>query len=252
MKRIIRRAIDIIKEEGILKLFSRVIYRLCFSMIDILKSLYYTGYIKFTAPGSDPKAAVEFAFSKCHGFIKPQQDRAEITELILIAYEKKPRIILEIGTAKGGTLFLLARAAADGAVIISIDLPGNGGGYPLWKIILYKSFASRHQNIHLIRDNSHSPLVIEQLRRILDGRGVDLLFIDGDHTYAGVKKDFELYAPFVNKGGIIALHDILMNSPKDRLEVRPFWDEIKVSYRHKEMITDMAQTQLGMGILYVD
>lgn len=39
----------------------------------------------------------------------------------------------------------------------------------------------------------------------------DLLFIDADHTYEGVKADHERYAPLVASGGIVAFHDA---SPK--------------------------------------
>jgi predicted O-methyltransferase YrrM len=38
---------------------------------------------------------------------------------------------------------------------------------------------------------------------------VDLIFIDGDHSYEGVKQDFEIYAPLVRSDGLIAFHDIL-------------------------------------------
>ncbi len=36
---------------------------------------------------------------------------------------------------------------------------------------------------------------------------IDVLFIDGDHSYEGVKQDFELYSNIVNPKGIIILHD---------------------------------------------
>lgn len=36
---------------------------------------------------------------------------------------------------------------------------------------------------------------------------IDLLFIDGDHTYEGVKKDFDLYSTILSKNGIIIIHD---------------------------------------------
>ncbi|WP_248927673.1 class I SAM-dependent methyltransferase [Paenibacillus hamazuiensis] len=36
---------------------------------------------------------------------------------------------------------------------------------------------------------------------------ISALFIDGDHSYAGVKRDIELYAPRVVRGGFIAFHD---------------------------------------------
>jgi hypothetical protein len=36
---------------------------------------------------------------------------------------------------------------------------------------------------------------------------IDLLFIDGDHSYEGVKKDFDLYSKLVSPHGIILIHD---------------------------------------------
>jgi hypothetical protein len=36
---------------------------------------------------------------------------------------------------------------------------------------------------------------------------IDLLYIDGDHTYNGVKLDFELYSTILNENGIIVIHD---------------------------------------------
>ena len=36
---------------------------------------------------------------------------------------------------------------------------------------------------------------------------IDLLHIDADHTFEGVKKDFELYSQIMNKGGLITIHD---------------------------------------------
>jgi hypothetical protein len=36
---------------------------------------------------------------------------------------------------------------------------------------------------------------------------IDLLFIDGDHSYEGVKKDFKLYSQLLTENGVIVLHD---------------------------------------------
>jgi predicted O-methyltransferase YrrM len=36
---------------------------------------------------------------------------------------------------------------------------------------------------------------------------IDVLFIDGDHSYEGVKKDFELYSTLLSDKGIIIIHD---------------------------------------------
>lgn len=39
------------------------------------------------------------------------------------------------------------------------------------------------------------------------GEGIDFIFVDGDHSYEGVKKDWEIYAGKVKKDGYILLHD---------------------------------------------
>ncbi len=40
-------------------------------------------------------------------------------------------------------------------------------------------------------------------------RPIRFLWIDGDHTYAGAKLDFELFTPYLSEGAIVALHDTL-------------------------------------------
>ena len=89
--------------------------------------------------------------------IKPMQIKEEISELLKILDKIKPKITLEIGTANGGTLFLFSQVATNDATILSIDLPGGkfGGGYPIWKIPLYKSFARKDQKIYLIRGGKY-------------------------------------------------------------------------------------------------
>ena len=165
--------------------------------------------------------------------IKPAQIREEVTELLRILKNLKPKICLEIGTANGGTLFLWCRIAADDAMIISIDLPGGpfGGGYPRWKIPIYKSFAKRGQKIYLIRADSHDQATLSEVRKILRERRIEFLFIDGDHTYEGVKRDFEMYFPLVREGGIVAFHDIVLHPPETGCEVNRFWNEIKHNYK---------------------
>ncbi|MCS7366302.1 MAG: class I SAM-dependent methyltransferase [archaeon YNP-WB-062] len=67
---------------------------------------------------------------------------------------------------------------------------------------------------------------------------MDFLFIDGDHTYEGVKKDFEMYSPLVRGGGIIAFHDIVQHPPETGCEVSGFWNEIKLRYKYREIVED--------------
>ena len=55
-------------------------------------------------------------------FISPIQVTDEIKSLLLILDKVKPKVILEIGTARGGTLFLFSNIAHEEAILISLDL----------------------------------------------------------------------------------------------------------------------------------
>ncbi len=197
---------------------------------------------------------VDFTYTRCLGLIKPSQVRKEFLELLIILNRIKPDSILEIGTESGGTLFLFSRIASENAHIISVDIPSGpfGGGYHRWKIPLYKSFALPHQKIHLIRKDSHDRATFEKVKAILGGKDIDILFIDGDHTYEGVKKDFEMYSPLVKKDGIIALHDIVPHLETPTCEVNRFWNALKIKYEHEEIVDNWNQNWAGIGLIKKD
>ena len=199
------------------------------------------------------EAAVGIAMKGFGGYIRPTQLRWEILNLATIVEKLRPRTVLEIGTSKGGTLFLWARLATPDANLISIDLPGgeNDWAYPRWKQPFYKTFASAGQKINLIRGDSHRAEVFSEFEESLGADKLDFLFIDGDHSYEGVKKDYELYSPFVRKGGIIAFHDVAVHPPTTGSEVHLFWDELARTQNTKEFIENNNQGWAGIGVVFV-
>jgi predicted O-methyltransferase YrrM len=178
------------------------------------------------------------------------QARSEIVELGRILQATPPKRSLEIGTNYGGTLFLLCALSPPDATIISVDLPSGpfGGGYPRRKAPLFRRFARADQQLHLIRADSHSQETKERILQILDGERLDYLFLDGDHTYCGVQRDFQMYAPLVRSGGIVALHDIVTYTRGVECQVEKFWREIKHHYRHHEIIEDVNEGSLPVAI----
>jgi len=199
--------------------------------------------------------AVEFAFSFQYltFSIKVAQVKYEITKLLEILKDLNPKIILEIGTAGGGTLFFFTRIADPEASIISVDLPGGsfGGGYSEWKIPLYQSFTKNGQKIKLLRADSHNPKTFKLVKTVLADKKVDFLFIDGDHTYEGVKRDFTMYSSLVKEGGIIAFHDIVEHDPRSSCKVNKFWNELKNDYEYLEIIKNRKQKWAGIGLIYL-
>jgi len=67
---------------------------------------------------------------------------------------------------------------------------------------------------------------------------LSFLFIDGNHTYKGVKKDFEMYSNLVGEGGLIAFHDIVQGPLESVGDVPSFWNEIKYDFDHVEFVKD--------------
>lgn len=243
-----KRSKEILKKSGLVFLMQKFLLY----PANIIYAFYYSFKIEEIYFGDNFDKLLDFVFTGCHGLLRPFQFRNEILKLVKMVFALKPKVLLEIGTATGGTLFLFSKVASTQCSIISIDLAQGrfGGGYPVWRIPLYRSFASAEQKIHLIRTSSHRNTALKRVKEIIGERLIDFLYIDGDHSYEGVKKDFQMYSPFVKKGGLIAFHDITVIPSEPGCEVHKFWEEIKPSYGHSEIINDKKQAGGGIGILF--
>jgi cephalosporin hydroxylase len=186
--------------------------------------------------------------------IKPYQLRSEITRLLELLAREPPTAVLEIGTAWGGTLFLLTRVAAEEATLVSVDIPeGSMAAVNATRGSLYRSFARASQRVEFVRADSHAAATRVAIERLFEGRGVDFLVIDGDHGAEGVRADFRDYVELVAPGGRIAFHDIVPGDPDRTGEVPEFWQELRLSYpgTFEEIVEDWGQGGFGIGLLRV-
>lgn len=182
---------------------------------------------------------------------RPFQIRSEIIRLLEIVKAKKPRTILEIGTAKGGTLFLFSKVAQEGARILSLDMPGLPGEvfFRKWRANFFRSFGEEKTKIMLYWLNSHSNKSFERIKSAIGKEMLDVLFIDGDHSYEGVRKDFEMYSKLVKPGGIVAMHDIVKHPPEAKCDVDLFFHELEKKYNTERIVEDEDQGWGGIGII---
>jgi predicted O-methyltransferase YrrM len=175
----------------------------------------------------------------------------EISGLISRLRQLQPRTFVEVGTHKGGNSFLFAHAVPGNEVGIGIDLCVQNAAK-------LKHFSRPGQRYHALHGNSQTAQMRERARRLLKGKPLDFLFIDGDHRYEGAKADFELYSALVRPGGLIAFHDIC---PDHKTlygietgcyagEVYTLWAELKQQFpEHEELIQAQGQDGFGIGIL---
>jgi hypothetical protein len=66
------------------------------------------------------------------------------------------------------------------------------------------SFYRKEFQPRFIKDTSENAFYNFFIRQDIK---IDVLFIDGDHSYEGVKKDFDLYSTILSDKGIIIIHD---------------------------------------------
>jgi predicted O-methyltransferase YrrM len=141
----------------------------------------------------------------------------------------------------------MCRLAAPDATVISIDLPKPNDTELLAQL---EELARPGQKLVCLRDDSHDASTYEKVRRILEGRRLSMLFIDGDHSYSGAKRDYEIYSRLVRPGGIIVLHDIVENLEHPSYGVAQLWKELRPQSDYLEIIDNHHHlTGCGIGIL---
>lgn len=132
---------------------------------------------------------------------------------------KKDSKILEIGVFKGEFAEILLCTNPrilylvdcwENSNICSGNADGNNvenyNGVSLYNFV--KDKFCEFSNIDIIRNYSQNFIPL------IDDNTLDIVYIDGDHSYQGVKQDLESVYPKVKKGGYIMGHDYEMNMNK--------------------------------------
>jgi len=160
----------------------------------------------------------------------------------------KPQTIVELGTYRGTSFFSFCQAVKDAnydARLCAVDT---------WKGDKHSEFYGEEvfDGFKNIVEKHYYNLNIKTLRKSfdeaveeIDDNSIDLLHVDGLHTYAAVKHDFETWLPKVKKQGIILMHDIFIS--KNDYGVYKVWEELKNEYKTIEFYHSC-----GLGVLFKD
>ncbi len=170
--------------------------------------------------------------------VQPQQQKWEFERVLKIYKKLNPRIVLEIGTSEGGSLYQFMKYALPGTIFLSIEKEPGGGQWQVWA----KKF---QQKLYIIVGDSTVSAVIDSIKSITSE--IDFLFIDGNHSYEAVKQDFFNYGSLVKSGGLIVLHDIVHKG----YGVHKFWKELcREGYITQELLGCPDENEYGTGIVY--
>jgi MMP 1-O-methyltransferase len=173
---------------------------------------------------SIPDALAIRSYKEIHGFLSPR----EAVALYQTAQRLGPdSVVVEIGSWKGKSTYCLARGLRSGRVI-AIDPFNCLGDDASAKI--YDQTKGEMPLLEQFRRNMTARGVLAKvdpwegtshdfLERIKTVGGIDLLFIDGDHSIEGCDFDFQQYSPHLKKGGYLLFHDF----DKTREDLGPTW-----------------------------
>ena len=176
-----------------------------------------------------PMTLAEIAVERHHA----GQDPWEMGMLLgIVSRVVKPRLILEIGSDRGGSLY---GWAAIGAQVVAVTLPET------------RDFLERDHTYgaEMIYGNSHDDDMADRIREVLDGRQPDMAFIDGDHSEGGCRADLDLC---VGLGiPVIAFHDV---SSAGDPGVRAVWAQACARWPHVLIEAPLARP-VGAGIVWL-
>lgn len=169
------------------------------------------------------------------------QDPHEFAILLSFLDTELPYSIIEIGTWRGGTAWAWGQIPGVGQIITVDHAPKLATEPMIW---------DHPVQLDVVQGDSHDPNVAAIVASHLRQRPADVLFIDGDHTYVSVRKDWELYQGLVRPGGLAVLHDIEGTDEGYPIGVPRLWSEITGTHPVTD-ITSRRGVKFGTGIVWL-
>lgn len=186
------------------------------------------------------------------------QGKWEFEQLLNIYKSHAPKKVLEIGSFFGGTLWHWIKNAKDKTTIVSVDMMVSQEDYRY-----QEQKESREKWSNWTKDSKielktflGNSISKEAFQFMQENGPYDFIFLDGDHSYDGVKKDWNNTLKLANKNAIIVFHDVLFATWWQSIEVWKLWQEIQEEgyvtqtlCSHREQFFGYTRHSFGIGVV---
>ncbi len=190
-----------------------------------------------------------------HSILFTQPDRLDITSAwiehipfgMFIVNLLKPNLLVELGTHSGVSYCCFCQAVGE------LGLATRCYAVDTWEGDVQAGYYGQevYQNLRKYHDPKYGSfstllqMTFDEATQYFSPGSIDLLHIDGLHTYDAVKHDFENWLPKLSSHAIVLFHDI--NVREHDYGVWRFWDEVKIKYPSIEFYHGHGLGVLGIG-----
>jgi len=159
----------------------------------------------------------------------------------------KPKTLVELGTHGGGSYFSFCQSVIDNKLdtkTYAIDTWMGEKQAGFYSESLFKKVMDFNIE-HFDNFSTLMKMTFDEALNEFDDNSVDLLHIDGFHSYEAVSNDFRTWYPKLSKEAIVLFHDT--HEIKPGFGVHQFWDELKKE--HREQCFEFKHSH-GLGMCF--
>ena len=162
--------------------------------------------------------------------------------------EVTPKVFVELGTYTGNSYFSFCQAVAEQGLstnCYAVDTWQGDEHSGHYNDDIFNQVNSYHQ-IHYTKFSNLLRMTFDEAASYFSDASIDLLHIDGLHTYEAVAHDFYTWLPKLAPGAIVMFHDT--NVHERNFGVWKLWEELQAIYpNHLEFIHSN-----GLGVLQIN